>query len=64
MGTMELLGMEPGVIGMGIFKGQIGILKVVFAEGDGVAIDLDLVEIDLLFLFVFDRSFLEIAESG
>ena len=52
MGTVELLGMEPGVITAGIFKRKIGILDVVLSEGDRMSIDFQLIEIDLLFLFV------------
>ena len=37
---------------MGIFKRQIGVLDVVFAESDGMIIDFCLIEIDLLFLFI------------
>ena len=60
MRTMELLGVEPGVVTVGIVKRKETVLDIVFAEGDRIAIDLGLVEIDFLFAGVFLLVLLEI----
>ena len=38
MGTMIILGMEPGVVVFGIFKGKIIVLNIVLAESYSITI--------------------------
>ena len=64
MGTVELLGVKPGIVRSGVVEGQEGVLDVVFSEGDRVTVDFDLIEVDFLFLLVFEIAFFQIAEAG